>query len=114
MPSGALRRSLRAHGHGMSAIVQIGKSGVTGGVVAQVTQALADHELVKVKIGRECPDDRFAVAERLGEEPGVNVVQIVGRVLLLYKRHPRTPRYEGAAARARAETAAARAAGGEK
>jgi RNA-binding protein len=28
------------------------------------------------------------------------VVQIVGRVLLLYKRHPQTPRYEGKRARA--------------
>ncbi|HEY4187425.1 MAG TPA: ribosome assembly RNA-binding protein YhbY [Polyangia bacterium] len=90
-----LRRALRGHGHPMSAIVQIGKAGVTEGVVKQVEQALADHELIKVKIGGECPTDRHEVADRLGAEPGINVVQMVGRVLLLYKRHPRTPRYEG-------------------
>lgn len=95
MPAGDLRRALRGHGHGMSPLVQIGKSGVTEGVIAQIHQALADHELIKVKIGGECPIDRHAVADQLGGEPGVNVVQMVGRVLLLYKRHPRTPRYEG-------------------
>jgi len=35
------------------------------------------------------------VAERLAEEPGVNVVQILGRTVLLYKRHPQKPRFEG-------------------
>src|SRR4051794_33133660 len=94
MPSGALRRSLRGHGHALAAIVQIGKSGVTEGVIRQLTQALADHELVKVKVGAESPSDRFEVAERLGAEPGVNVVQIVGRAILLYKRHPRVARFE--------------------
>jgi RNA-binding protein len=95
MPASDLRRVLRGHGHGMSAVVQIGKAGLTGGVLKQVEQALADHELIKVKIARECPLDRFEVAARLEDEPGVAIVQMVGRMLLLYKRHPHTPRYEG-------------------
>jgi len=94
----------------MSAIVQIGKSGVTEAVVKQVQQALADHELIKVKIGGECPADRFEVADRLGGEPGINVVQMVGRVLLLYKRHPQKPRYEGKRAKPGGMTAKAGAA----
>jgi len=101
MPAGDLRRALRGHGHGMSPIVQIGKAGVTDALVKQLEQALADHELVKVKIGGECPADRFEVAARLESEPGVQLVQLVGRVLLLYKRHPHTPRYEGKRAQAK-------------
>jgi putative YhbY family RNA-binding protein len=95
MPSGKLRRSLRAHGHALAAVVQIGKGGVTSSVIKQINQALADHELIKVKIGGESPVDRFAAAERLAGEPGVSIVQIIGRVLLLYKRHPQRPRFEG-------------------
>jgi RNA-binding protein len=95
MPTGDLRRKLRAHGHAMSPIVQVGKAGVTAGLVKQVNQALADHELIKVKVLGECPLDRHEVGERLDLEPGVDLVQIVGRVLLLYKRHPQKPRYEG-------------------
>jgi len=56
-------------------------------------------ELIKVKLGQECPETRFEVAERLAEEPGVNVVQILGRTVLLYKRHPQKPRFEGQGAR---------------
>ena len=106
MPSTKLRRSLRGHGHQLSAIVQIGKGGITPALLKQVELALSDHELIKVKVAADSPTDRFAVAERLAEQPGVNVVQIVGGAILIYKRHPRTPRYEGARARAVADPAA--------
>jgi RNA-binding protein len=102
MPSSPLRRALRAHGHALTAVVQVGKAGVTDALAKQVQQALADHELIKIKIGGESPQDRFAVADRLADEPGVNIVQILGRVILAYKRHPRTPRYEGKRAAERA------------
>jgi RNA-binding protein len=95
MPTGALRRKLRGHGHALKPLVQIGKSGVTKGVLAQVAQALFDHELVKVRIGTECPVDRFAVADELAKQPGTQVVQILGLTVLTYKRHPKKPRFEG-------------------
>lgn len=98
MPSSKLRRSLRGHGHALSALVHVGKSGLSPAVLKQVDQTLHDHELVKMKVGTDSPDDRYAVAERLAARPGVNIVQIVGHVILLYKRHPREPRFEGATA----------------
>jgi RNA-binding protein len=102
MPSGKLRQALRGHGHRLSAAVQIGKGGITPGLVKQVEQALADHELVKLRVAGDSPTDRFAVADRLAEQPGIQIVQIVGGAILLYKRHPRVPRYEGRRAQAAA------------
>lgn len=107
MPSSKLRRSLRAHGHKLSAIVQVGKGGVSDGLIKQVQQALGDHELIKLRVAGEGPADRFEVAARLSALPGVNVVQIVGGAILVYKRHPRLPRYEGERARPGTETAPA-------
>jgi RNA-binding protein len=108
MTTGPLRRALRAHGHALRPLVQVGKSGATAALRAQLAQTLDDHELVKVKIAAECPQDRFAVASALAEMPGVNVVQILGRTVLVYKRHPHTPRFEGDKARARAAATEAR------
>jgi len=99
MPSSKLRRALRGHGHALSPLVHIGKGGASPGVMKQVDQALADHELIKVRVDADSPDDRLAAAEQLAAQPGVNVVQIVGRAILVYKRHPREPRYEGGAAK---------------
>src|SRR5260221_2533539 len=89
MPSSKLRQSLRGHGHKLSPIVQIGKGGLTPAVIKQVEPTLADHELVKTKVDADSPDDRFAVAPSLAALPGVSVLPIVGRPILICKRHRR-------------------------
>ena len=95
MPSSPLRRTLRAAGHHLAPVVQVGKEGVTEAVLAQVDQALIDHELIKVKAGTETPDDRFSTAEALASGvEGAQLAQILGRTLLLYRRHPEKPRFE--------------------
>ena len=94
MPSSPLRRTLRAAGHHLAAIVQVGKEGVTTAVVQQLDEALRAHELVKVKVGTESPEDRFETAERLRVDAGAQVAQILGRTMLVYRRHPESPRFE--------------------
>ena len=94
MPSGPLRRALRAAGHHHAPVVQVGKEGVTDAVVRQVDEALRAHELVKVKVGSEAPQDRFESAERLGELAGAGIAQVLGRTVLVYRRHPERPRFE--------------------
>jgi RNA-binding protein len=94
MPSTKLRKALRAAGHHLSPVVQVGKVGVTEPVIAQLDAQLATHELVKVRIGTESPEDRFEAAERLGAAAGAQVAQILGRTVLVYRRHPEKPRFE--------------------
>jgi RNA-binding protein len=99
MPSSPLRRSLRAAGHHLSAIVQVGKEGVTDAVVRQLEEALLTHELVKVKVGTETPEDRFEASQALGDRAEAQIAQVLGRTILVYKRHPEKPRFEAAPAR---------------
>ncbi len=94
MPTGPLRRKLRAAGHKLRAVVQIGKEGPTPAVIKQLGLALLDHELVKVKIGTECPQDRLQVAQLVAAQPQWHVAQILGRTLLVYSKHPENPKYE--------------------
>lgn len=90
--TGKQRRHLRSLGHHLEPVVQLGKQGLTEGVIAAISSALDQHELVKVRIGTECPDDRHDVAERLAPELGAEVAQVLGRTLLVYRRHPKEPR----------------------
>ena len=110
MPSGPLRKALRAAGHHLSPVVQVGQAGVTPAVVRQVEEALLAHELIKVKVGTETPEDRFGTVDLLRDATGAHVAQILGRTMLLYKRHPDEPRWEPkpASERSRAEPAPAR------
>jgi RNA-binding protein len=94
MPSSPLRKTLRAAGHRLSPVVQVGKEGLTSAVVQALGEQLLAHELIKVKVGSESPEDRFEVAAGLSALPGAGVVQVIGRVVVLYRRHPYRPRFE--------------------
>lgn len=94
MPSTKLRKALRAAGHHLSPVVQVGKDGVTEAVLHQLDAQLLAHELVKVKIGTESPEERFEAAERLGAAAGAQIAQILGRTVLVYRKHPEKPRFE--------------------
>jgi RNA-binding protein len=83
--TGKQRRKLRAMGHHLSAVVQIGQQGVTPAVIAATEQALYDHELIKVKIA-EGPEDRHEATEHLARETSSEIAQLLGRTALLFKK----------------------------
>lgn len=90
--TGKERRHLRSLAHHLSPVVQVGKEGVSHAVRRQVDRALDDHELIKVRVGEASPDDRHMVAQALTESLGAHLAGMVGRVVILYRRHPEKPR----------------------
>lgn len=85
-------RYLRGLGHALNPVVHVGKAGVSAELVASARAQLAAHELIKVKVSEEDRDARRELAERLAAETGAVLAQLLGRTILLYKRHPKTPR----------------------
>ncbi len=88
MLSGKEKRALRAQGNRTVAEVHVGKAGVTPGLLQNIDNALSTKELVKVKILRSCPQDKEMVAQIIGEQLHAEIVQILGRTLLLYRPLP--------------------------
>lgn len=84
--NGKQKRQLRALGHHLSAVVQVGAEGVTEGVIGAAAQALKDHELIKVKIAEEDREGRAQAAEQLAQGTESEVAQTLGRTLLLFKK----------------------------
>lgn len=91
MLTGKQRRHLRALGHALRPIVQVGKDGIDAGVIAAVEQALGDHELVKLKVGESAGLDRHDAAESLAQKTHSEVAQVLGNTVLLYRAHPDDP-----------------------
>jgi len=79
------RKHLRRLGHGLKSIVQIGHKGLTEAVIAQIDQALIDHELIKVKVGNNSDVQPEALSKPLAEALGCDEVQSIGGVLMLYR-----------------------------
>lgn len=89
---GFQRTYLRGLAHALKPVVQVGQAGVTEAVIAAVDDALEHAELIKVRL-RE-PDDKRAMAERLAADSGAELCGLVGHTVILYRRHPETPRIE--------------------
>ena len=69
----------------MDPIFQIGKGGVTPENTAAVEEALIARELIKISVLQNCMDDTRAMAEVLAERTRSQVVQVIGRKIVLYR-----------------------------
>jgi RNA-binding protein len=94
MLTGKQRHHLRGLGHELKPVVQVGKGGIDDGLVAAVDRALADHELVKVRVGDAAGLDRHAAADALAEQTRSEVAQVLGNVVLLYRADPEDPKIQ--------------------
>jgi RNA-binding protein len=83
--TGKDRRNLRALGHALSPVVQLGKSGLSQGATDELERALQAHELIKVRVLAECPLDRTQAGERIASVTHASLIQTGGGILLLYK-----------------------------
>ena len=88
------RRLLRGLGHGLEPTVSVGKEGIAPAVVAAADEAFAHHELVKVRLERSCPLERRAAAQQLAAATAAELVQVLGRTVLLFRRDPEQPRIQ--------------------
>jgi RNA-binding protein len=92
--TGKQRRHLRALGHALRPVAQVGKEGLSEGLVAAITRALADHELVKIRLGEQAGVDKQTAADELAARTESAVAQILGNTILLYRPDPEEPRIE--------------------
>jgi RNA-binding protein len=104
--TGKQRRFLRALAHPLNPVVQIGKSGLTDAVGSKLDEVLEVHELIKVKLLRECPLDLDAVSEAIERTARAAVAQVIGRTLVVYRARAKKPRIDLEHLRVRADTPA--------
>jgi len=89
--SGKQRRHLRGLGHKLDAVVHLGKDGLSEGIVGALDTALETHELIKVRLLESVGADRHEVADALAEASNSELVQVLGRTLLLYRARKKDP-----------------------
>ena len=66
-------------------ILQIGKSSVTPELISAVDEALEARELIKMHILKNCFDDPKEIAQVIAERTRSEVVQVIGKKIVLYK-----------------------------
>ena len=66
-------------------IFQCGKASITPEFVTAVSQALEKRELIKISVLQNCADDPKELAVILSERTRSQVVQVIGKKIVLYK-----------------------------
>lgn len=79
------RSYLKGLAMNIDSIFQIGKSSLTPEVTAAVDEALEARELIKLSVLKNCLDDGKSIAEVLAERTHAEVVQVIGRKIVLYR-----------------------------
>ncbi len=78
----------------MDPIFQIGKNSVTPELTSAIEDALVARELIKISVLKNCADDPKEIAQTIAERTRSQVVQVIGKKIVLYKPDPQNPGIE--------------------
>lgn len=88
------RAYLRSIAQNLTPIFQVGKNGVTDNQVEQLIAALEAREIIKITLHDSTPEDKNAISNKIAEETGAEIVQIIGKKLTIYKKSTKNPKIE--------------------
>ncbi len=79
------KKHFRTLGHKLKPVVTIAGNGLSETVLLELNRALDDHELIKVKLAVSEREDRAELTDAIRALPRTEVIQQIGKVLLLYR-----------------------------
>lgn len=82
------RAKLKSQAMKLNSVFQIGKSSLTPQFTEAIKNALDARELIKISVLKNCADDPGELAEVIAERTGSQVVQVIGKKIVLYKHNP--------------------------
>ena len=80
------KQHLKGLAHHLKPIIQLGANGLTEGVLAEIDNAIAHHELIKVKVATSDREMKKLIIEAIVRETGAIKVQTIGHILVIYKQ----------------------------
>lgn len=86
MLNGKQKRYLRGLASTEKAIFQIGKDALSDNLIEQVNNAIDKRELVKIAVLKNSPVDIKETAFDLARLTDSELVQIIGRTIILYRQ----------------------------
>lgn len=78
-------KQYKAIGHRLKPIVTIGDKGLSDSVLEELSRALNDHELIKIKLAGVEGADRKLAAEKVSTAVQAELIQVVGKTALLLR-----------------------------
>ena len=83
------RSNLKSIAANLSPVTQIGKGGITENLLSTLSESLEARELIKVNILQNAEADADTIAQNVAELLGAEVVIVIGRKAVFYRRSSR-------------------------
>ena len=88
------RAFLRSKAKSEEPILHLGKGGLSEPLLRQAEDALAARELIKGKVLETAPFSSREAAEQVAQAVCAEVVQVIGRTFVLYRRNQKEPKIQ--------------------
>lgn len=79
------RRHLRKLAHHLKPVVIVGNAGLSENVLAEIDNALAHHELIKVRINAADKAERQSVIDKISTQTDSGWVTSIGHIAAFYR-----------------------------
>ena len=85
------RARLRGLANELPVIIQVGKGGVSDNLISQIDTALEARELIKIRLLQNVDEEPQEMARVLANLTQAEVVQTIGKVIVLYRPSKENP-----------------------
>ena len=88
------RAYLKTLANNNTPVFQEGKASLTPEIVIAVDEALEKRELIKLSVLKNCFDDPNELADTMAERTKSQVVQVIGKKIILYRPAKKAPKIQ--------------------
>lgn len=78
----------------LNSVFQVGKSSLTPELTQAIGECFNNNELIKIAVLKNCFDDPRAIGEMIAERTRSQLVQVIGKKIVLYKPNKDNPKIE--------------------
>ena len=86
------RAYLKSLANNLNPVFQVGKSSLTPEFTKGIEEAFNTRELLKIAVLKNCFDDPNEIAQVVAERTHSQVVQVIGKKIILYKPDKKNPK----------------------
>lgn len=79
------KKFLRQRAHHLKPVVIVGQHGLGENILAEVDNALAHHELIKVRVNAADREERQQLIDQISAQSQAEQVQLIGHVAVFYR-----------------------------
>lgn len=94
MLNSAQKRQLKGLASTLKVKYQLGKNEITNTAINMFENALVAHELIKIDVMKGVETSKMELALDLSSKLNAEIVQVIGNVIILYRRNPKNPKIQ--------------------